>query len=178
MAFTVIPSSWLNVGEAIKKRLFTRIKDDLDDHETRLNAVEAGINRIDIFNFEVTGYIFNYPAAELVGVGTYKAPQNIIITEVKVIILNSASSPYSSSSAGSLKIDLERSTNNGATWATVLSSQPTIGDGSYAAGAESAMVSFITNGEILLADQLLRVNVTSKKDSQGSFQIITYGDLS
>jgi hypothetical protein len=178
MSFITIPSAWILVGEAIKKQLFTRIKDNLDNHETRINAVEAGINKVDIFNFEVTGYIFNYTALELIGIGTYKAPQDMIITEVKIAILNSASSPYTSSSSGSTKIDLERSINGGATWSTVLIGQPTVGDGYYLAGETSTIVSFITGGEILLQDQLLRVNVTSKKDTQGSFHIICYGDLS
>jgi hypothetical protein len=70
MSFITIPSSWLNVGEAIKKKIFTRIKDNLDDHETRLNAVEQGVNKVTIFNFEVIGYISNYSASELTGIVT------------------------------------------------------------------------------------------------------------
>jgi hypothetical protein len=178
MAFITIPDSWLTVGEAIKKRLFIRVKDNLDDHETRLNAVEQGVNKVTIFNFEVMGFISNYTAAELTGISTYRAPQDLIITEVKIAILNSSSTPTTSSSAGSLSIDLQKSTNGGATWASVLVSQPTIGDGHYLAGEESNLVSFNTGGEILLQDELLRVSVTSKKDSQGSFQILCYGDLS
>lgn len=50
MAFTTIPSSWLVVGEAIKQRLFTRIKDDLDDHETRINTLEAQTAKTAIFD--------------------------------------------------------------------------------------------------------------------------------
>ena len=178
MAFTTIPSSWLLVGEAIKKRLFTRIKDNLDDHETRINAVEQGVNKVVIFDFEVIGYISNYSAADLIGIGTYLAPQDMIITEVKIILLNSSTTSTVSSSAGSLSIDLQRSTDGGATWSSVLVSRPTIGDGYYLSGAASTLVSFNTGGEILLQNQLIRVNVTSKKDSQGSFQIICYGDLS
>ena len=178
MAFLTIPDSWLTVGEAIKKRLFVRIKDDLDDHETRLNAVEQGFNKVSIFNFETMGFISNYSAADLVGISTYRAPQDLIITEVKIVILNSSHTSTTSSSAGTLSIDLQRSTDGGATWTSVLVARPSIGDGSYLAGAESALVSFNTGGEILLQDQLIRVSVTSKKDSQGSFQILCYGDLS
>ena len=178
MAFLSIPDSWLVVGEAIKKRLFTRIKDNLDDHEFRLNSVEQGVNKVTLFNFEIMGFISNYTAAELTGIGTYRAAQNLIITEVKIVLLNSSHTPTVSSSNGSLSIDLQKSTDGGATWASVLIQQPTIGDGQYLAGEESALVSFNTGGEILLQDELLRVSVTSKKDSQGSFQILCYGDLS
>lgn len=178
MAFLAIPDSWLTVGEAIKKRLFTRIKDNLDNHEERINAVEQGVNKVPIFNFEIMGFISNYTAAELTGIATYRAPQNLIITEVKIVLLNSSHTTTVSSSSGTLSIDLQRSTDGGATWTSVLIDQPSIGDGRYQAGEESTLVSFNTGGEILLQDQLLRVNVTSKKDQQGSFQILCYGDLS
>lgn len=178
MAYITIPESWLTVGEAIKKRLFNRIKDNLDDHETRLDSIEAGINKTVIFDFEVIGYISNYSASDLIGISTYRAPQNLIITEVKILLLNSSQTPTVSSSAGTLSIDLERSKDGGATWSTVLVSRPNIGDGRYLSGEESTLVSFNTGGEILELDDLIRVNVTSKKDSQGSFQIVIYGDLS
>lgn len=178
MAFISIPETWLTVGAAIKKRLFTRIKDNLDDHETRLNAVEQGVNKVSIFNFEVTGYIGNYTAAELINIGTYIAPQDLIITEIKVVLLNSSSTPTVSSSSGSLSLDLQRSTDGGATWTSVLTALPTIGDEQYLSGEESGLVAFNTGGEILLAGQMLRVGVASKKDTQGSFQVLCYGDLS
>ena len=178
MAFITIPDSWLTVGEAIKKRLFVRLKDNLDDHESRLNAVEAGVNKVVIFDFEVIGHISNYAASELIGIGTYLAPQDMIITEVKIILLNSSQTPTVTSSAGSTQISLERSVNGGATWSSILNTRPTIGDGKYLSGETSSLVAFNTGGEILLKDHLIRVNITSKADSQGSFQVIVYGDLS
>lgn len=178
MSFITIPSSWLNVGEAIKKKIFTRIKDNLDDHETRLNAVEQGVNKVTIFNFEVIGYISNYSASELTGIGTYRSPQNMVITEVKIVLLNSSSTPTISSSAGSLQIDLEKSIDGGITWNSILVQRPTIGDGQYLSGEESSLVSFNTGGELVMQSDLIRINITSKKDSQGSFQVLVYGDLS
>lgn len=178
MAFLTIPPSWLTVGEAIKKQLFQRIKEDLDDHETRIDSLEGGVNKVVVFNFEVCGFLSNYSASELVGIGTFKAPSNMIITEVKLTILNSSSTPTTSSSAGTLSIDLQKSSDGGATWSTILTGQPSISDGSFNAGAESGLVTFITGGEVLLLDEIIRVNVTSKKDSQGSFLITVYGDLS
>lgn len=178
MAFLSIPSSWLTVGEAIKKQLFLRIKDSLDNHEGRINSLESGANKIDIFNFEVIGYVSYYSSTELVGLGTFKAPTDMILTEVGITLTNSPSTPTLSSSSGSLQIDLERSLDNGATWSTILISRPTIGDGQMNAGEVSGLVSFIDGGEVLNAGDLLRVNVTSKKDTQGAFLITTYGELS
>lgn len=176
MAFNAIPSTWIEVGKAIKKQLFTRISDNLDDHETRINGLEAGANKVEIFNFEVMGYVSYYTLTELVQVGTFRAPSNTTITEVKLILMNNPSYP-ASSSAGTLSIDLQRSTDNGATWNTILSSAPEIADGVSASGSESALVTFITGGEDVETDDIIRVNITSKKDTQGSFLIVVYGEV-
>ena len=176
MAFTVIPTEWLEVGKAIKKRLFTRIKDNLDDHETRIDGLESGANKVEIFNFEVMGFINDYAASELIQIGTYRAANDTTITEVKLILMNGSSSPASTAD-GALSIDLQKSSDNGATWNTILSGQPVIEDGVSASGSESGLVTFILGGEDILVDDIIRVNVTSKKDTQGSFLITVYGDI-
>lgn len=176
MAFTTIPSTWIEVGKAIKKRLFTRIKDNLDDHETRINGLEAGANKVELFNFEVMGYINNYTAAELTQIGTFRAPSDTTITEAKLILMNGSSSPFSST-AGVLSIDLQKSTDGGVTWNTIMASQPQIPDGVNATGTESGIFNFVVGGEDILQDEIIRVNVTSKKDTQGSFLITVYGEV-
>lgn len=178
MGFTVIPQSWLDVGRAIKKELFQAIKDSLDDHETRVNALEQGFNKVEIFNFEIIGYINNYTALELTGIGTWRAPSDCIIVDAKLMLLNSASCPTVSSSLGVLSIQLEKSSDNGVTWTPILVSRPSIGDGSYITGSESGLFTFITGGENMLEGELLRVNIYSKKDSQGSFIINVIGEVS
>ena len=55
MAFITIPSSAIEVGRAIKKSLFTLIKDNFDDHESRLNLVEAGVEGVLPLVFNVNG---------------------------------------------------------------------------------------------------------------------------
>ncbi len=176
MAFTAIPSTWIEVGKAIKKQLFTRISDNLDDHETRIDGLEGGANKVQIFNFEIIGYINHYTVAELAQIGTFRAPSNTTVTEVKITLMN-ATNGSTSSSAGILSVDLQRSLDGGATWATVLNEQPVIDDGVNATGSESGIVTFISGGEDVDADDLLRINVTSKKDTQGSFLVTVYGDV-
>ena len=176
MAYVTIPTSVIEVGQAIKMSLFTLIKDNFDDHETRIDGLEAGANKVEIFNFEVMGFINNYTAAELVQIGTFRAPSDVTVTEIKLTLMNGTSSAVSSSS-GSLTIDIQKSSDNGATWNTILASEPEIADGVSASGSVSALVSFITDGEDVVTDDILRVNVTSKKDTQGSFLITVYGDV-
>lgn len=178
MSFTTIPLTDIDVGQPTKASLFLTIKDDLDDHETRINSLEAGVNKVSIFNGEVIGYISHYSVAQLVGIGTYRSTSNIIITEAKIILINSSQSPSISSSGGRLEINLDRSTDNGVTWSTILKTRPSIEAGTYATGSTSGLVAFTTGGELLNLNDLLRVSITSKKDTQGSFLIVVTGELS
>lgn len=177
MAFTTIPADWIEAGKAIKKRLFTRIKENFDDHEARINAVEGGISKVEVFNFEVMGYINNYTTTELVQVGTHRATSPFTITDAKLTLMNSPSSP-SSSTAGILEIDIEKSIDGGITWNTILTTRPQIPNGTNATGSSSGIIAFITGEESVALDDILRVNISSKKDIQGSFHILVYGEIS
>lgn len=180
MAFNTIPSSWIQIGKSLKKELFDYLKSNLDDHETRINNVEQGINKVIIFNGEIIGYINHYSVSlgELTGIGTFKATQDLTITDIKLVLINSSNSPTSSSSQGVLSIDIEKSTDNGVNWNTILVQRPEIGDGVNTTGSTSTVYSFITNGEFVNEGDLLRLNVYEKKDSQGSFLVSVYGELS
>lgn len=50
MAYTPIDASKLEVGKPIKKSLLTTIKDNLEDHETRLNSIQISAGVVDVFN--------------------------------------------------------------------------------------------------------------------------------
>jgi len=176
MAFSTISSSLIEVGKSLKKELFDTIKDNFDDHETRINGIELGANKVEVFNFEVIGFINNYTAGELVQIGTHRATSDFTLIEAKLTLMNAANGS-SSTTSGVLSIDLQKSTDNGVTWVTVLSGLPEIPDGTNATGSESSSVVFATGAEDILQDDLLRVNVTSKKDTQGSFLITVYGEL-
>lgn len=176
MAFVTIPSTWTQVGKALKKELFDYIKNNFDDHETRINSIEQGINKVEVFNGEVIGYISNYSVSELVGIGTYRASQSFNIDEAKIIILNSSSSPTISSNEGILEVDVEKSQDNGVTWDSIFTVRPKVDNGISATGSESGAVTFSDNA--IAVDDLIRLNVTSKKDSQGSFLVSIFGTLS
>jgi hypothetical protein len=50
MAFTSIPSAWIQAGKNVIKPLFEYIKNNFDDHESRISAFESAGNKIIIFN--------------------------------------------------------------------------------------------------------------------------------
>ena len=53
MAYVTIPSTSIEVGDALKKELFDLIKDNLDDHETRIQTLSGGSGKIIVFNDEI-----------------------------------------------------------------------------------------------------------------------------
>jgi len=177
MAFLSIPSSWLAVGASLKQQIFTTIKDNFDNHETRIGAIELGASKVNIFNFEVGGYLAHYSTSELVGIGSFKAYSACTISDVKIILTNTSSSPSSSSSAGTLSIDLQKSTDNGATWVSMFSTKPSIGAGTSATGSSSTTYTFVTGANVLAFGDLVRLDIYSKKTTQGSFLVEVYGDL-
>ena len=177
MSYLSIPSTWIEAGKALKKRILVRVSNNLEDHESRINNIESGISKVEVFNFEVMGFINNYTASELVQIGTHKASIGFSITEVKIVLLNGSSSP-ATSSVGVLEIDIEKSLDNGQSWSSILTTRPTIADGINSTGSESGVVEFISGEEIINQNELLRVNVTSKKDVQGSFLIHVFGEVS
>lgn len=177
MSYISIPEAWIEAGKALKKRIFKRISDNLDDHETRINNIEGGISKIEVFNFEVMGFINNYTASELVQIGTFKAANPFTITEAKLVLMNAPSSAISSLN-GILEIDIEKSIDGAVTWNSIFVSRPQIPDGVNSTGSESDLITFVVDGELINVDDILRVNVTSRKDLQGSFLISVHGDLS
>lgn len=50
MAFTAITNEEIEVGKPVKKSLLRKVKDNLDDHETRINSVETFGNLIEIID--------------------------------------------------------------------------------------------------------------------------------
>ena len=75
MAFITIPSSWLEVGRPTKKELFERIKDNFDDHESRLVTAESSVNQAQVYEEEVFGQLQLFGVKD--GVFYFRLPTNI-----------------------------------------------------------------------------------------------------
>jgi hypothetical protein len=49
MAYSEVPSANLAVGKPVKKSVMTQVNDNLIDHESRISALSAGANKIQVF---------------------------------------------------------------------------------------------------------------------------------
>lgn len=186
MAFESIGSSVIEVGKALKKSLFNLIKDNFDDHESRLNNIELGAGKVVVANFSVVGYISHYAASELVDLCTFRAPSDFNLLELVITItdspngFNSVGVPVTTSTSGTLELDLKKSIDGGITYSSILTTKPKINDGYNGAGTSSNGVggtAVVFTDVAIKQDDLLRIDVTSLKDTQGCFNISCYGSL-
>jgi hypothetical protein len=119
MTFTTINSSSIEVGDAIKKELFDTIKTDLDDHETRINSVEATTKKIDVFKFLLlNGSSFSTAT----GIAYYRSEDAFTITKGAIQIFEKGSL------AGSIEVDIKKSTTDmdGASFSSIFTTKPKI----------------------------------------------------
>ncbi len=186
MAQTPLTDEEIEVGKPTKKRLFTKIKDNNEDHETRLNGLEEGAGKVIVCDFEVIGFISHYSPSELVSVATFRAPANFNLLELVITIIDSANGfdsagvPVSSSSAGVLEVGLLKSTDGGATFNSILTTNPQVVDGKNGKGESSNSTGntpVIFNDTAVVQDNLLKIDIQNMKDTQGTFHISCYGSL-
>ena len=186
MSYTAYTTDEIAVGKSIKRSLWLKAKDNFTDHETRIDNLEGGVGKIIVADFEVTGYISHYSASELLAIATHRAPADFNLVEFVVTIMDSANgfdaggSPVTSSTSGALELDLKKSTDGGITYNTILTTKPSIIDGENGAGANSndgTNTAVVFSDTAIEQDDLLRIDVTGLKDTQGTFHISVYGTL-
>lgn len=118
MAFEVINSAEIEVGDPIKAELFSKIKNSLDDHETRINSQETSANRVIIFDALLLNAV---SANSFTGIMGGNAPQQITLTECYVQIYEKGSL------TGAIEIDIKRNTTPNDTGMTsVFTTKPKI----------------------------------------------------
>lgn len=119
MAFTPISSTQIQVGRAIKKELWDVVKDDLDDLNTRLNAVEASSPKIKVIEF----YVLNASSfSTATGLYYYRAVDTFTLTSATIQIFEKGSL------TGTFEIDVEKSTTDlsAGAFSSVFTTRPSI----------------------------------------------------
>lgn len=153
MSYTSISSSSIEVGDALKKELFDLIKGDLDDHETRLNSVEATVKKIDVFKFLLlNGSSFSTAT----GLAYYRAEDDFTLTKGAIQIFEKGSL------AGFLEIDIKKSTTDldGASFSSVYTTKPKITYSTASNYDESTNQVFDVSAIDIQAGDYLRLDIT------------------
>lgn len=109
MAFSAFTSAAIQAGKAVKQELWTKVKDNFDDHETRITNAEAAADTVAPLRFEVIG-----EGGVLDGASYSVVLKNLTINGIKVFSKEAGTS-------GTLEVDVLRSDDSGSTWNTLLS---------------------------------------------------------
>lgn len=169
MAFTTIPSALIQVGKAIKKSLWQYTKDNFDDLDARVAAIEVTSSLVEII--DETFYSAT-TAASLTGLYFYRAKQATRITKVQIQIFDKGVI-----SSGSLTVDLKKSATLGGTFSTILTTLPTVDfavDPSFT--SDDATINNALND--LVVNDFIRVDVTALPSTPLSkFRVIVTGEL-
>ena len=154
MAFITIPPSIIQVSKAIKKEIFQLIKDNLDDHETRINSLETTATKIEVMKFLLlNGSVF--PTAT--GLYYYEADQEFTITDsfIRIFEVNSLT--------GIIEIDIKKSVTDldNASFSSIFTTKPSI-DLSTASDYDSSINQVFDPSKVTMQPgQFLRLDITS-----------------
>jgi len=147
MAFTPINLNTIKVGDPITRDRMVEVKDNFDDHESRINQLETSGGQIILFNDLVSfvGFNINSPY-----VFYYKATQNFSVSDFKIQIISKQGIV-----AGNLTFELEKSNDtNNANFTSILTTATSFNfssdsDYSVKSGSINSGVNNITTGQVI-----------------------------
>jgi hypothetical protein len=159
MAFITIPPSWLDVGDPTKKELFDRIKDDLDDLDSRVGGTEAALSNETPIQFEIQGGYWRRSVPITNAATIIRIPFNITLTSAILFLEDDGT-------AGTLDVDITYKRGAGA-WTTIFSVRPSIAFGGGAMSTTSGTLS-VTN---LDAADLLKLDIITAMTDNEKFKV-------
>jgi len=170
MAYISITDPQIEIGEATKKELFQKIKDNQEGFNTDIEALKQ-TSTIDIFNFRLSGALNEYTAAQLTDrAPTFKAPVAATITSFVLTLLTVSTS-------GDFEVQLDKSTDNGINFTPLLTTPVEITGTTV--GSISTTVDFVDiPSQSFAQNDLLRLRVVGVQVDQGEVQISIYGEVS
>ncbi len=157
MSYTTITDAEIETGEPTAQSLFQKIKDDLDDHETRITANETGASTRPPFTLGVMGLIVADFAED--GVDWLRVDQPVTLTGFRLLV-------HTAGASGTLTVDVEYKRGAGA-WTSILSAPV---DAAYTLG-DYVTVNGTLSVTSLLAADLLRLNVDGAQVGMRNFKV-------
>lgn len=169
MAYNAFTNSEIQVGKAIKKELWQKVKDNFDDHETRLAQAIAGGSKIEIFNIDfLTGSFGN----TITGVLYHEALQDMSVIEGAIQIFDK-----NGIVSGILSIDVKKnSTPDNTGMTSIFTTAPSI-NFATANDYDRSTGTLNTSTQNVLKGEILRLDITSLPVGLGKFRIILIGEV-
>lgn len=171
MAFSSLNSTLINVGKPIIKSIFQTLKDNQDDLNTRLSAVESAASKIVFFNGTVTS-AGSYAA--VTGLIFHRVTAGIDLTDAKIAIFDKGGI-----SSGTLEIDIQKASSPDFTSSvSVFTTKPSL-DLSVASNyTESSNMVLSVSNKVLTEGDYLRFDISSLPSGLSKFQLYLIGEPS
>lgn len=169
MAYTTIPSAWVQAGEPTKEELFQLIRDNQEHFDAEITGLQQTAI-YPLFDMKIGGYLNGYSQTYFENhAPTIRSAVDTTIVEFKMTLL-------SASGAGTFEVDLQKSTDNGATWSALLSSNVSISGTTVGSISSAPSWISVAHQDIAQGD-LLRLRIRGVQSSQGRVHVLIYGEL-
>lgn len=173
MPFTSISSGEIEVGDALKKELFDKIKSNEDDLDSRVSDIEDGARKVEVFKT----LVLNAASANSVtGLMYYTADDDFTLTSASIRIFEKGTL------TGSLEIDVKKSSSGlaNSSFASVFTTKPKLtlaGVSNYATSVNQVFNNGMTS---IVAGDTLRFDITELPSGGvlGKFILNVYGEKS
>lgn len=163
MSFTAITTPEVTSGKPVTADVGLKIKDNFDDHESRLLSIEGGAGTTyPSIVFRVNGPYYHGWSGTITGLVKSAVNFSITITGVRLIIDTAGSS-------GTTEIDVKFK-RGGGSWTSILSTKPTVAFGAGDDATSSNGVVDAANNDLLAGD-LLRLDLTSVQTGGSGFTV-------
>jgi hypothetical protein len=149
MAFTTISPAQIAAGEPTAQELFTKIKDNFDDHETRITATEGSLLTIAPIVWDLYGFVGRYSAQTAI------TPNLLIRSNITLLSCRLMIDVAGTSGTTEFDILYKRGANP---FATIFTTRPSVG---FAAGDNAVSTNAILSVTTLQVGDILRLDLTS-----------------
>lgn len=168
--FQPILASWVEVGKALIREMFLRIKNNFDDHEARINTLEFGSSKIVVFNNDV---LLTTSSVTYTGVAYFVSPFDFVIQQAEVQLLGKGGI-----TTGTLQIDFKKNTTpDNAGMTSIFTTLPSI---NFASATEYQISTnqVLDPGQSTIAiGDVIRFDITSIPAALGKFRIVLIGGV-
>lgn len=171
MAYSSLSSSLYAVGKAVTRQLFSTLKDNQDDLNTRLSSVEGSVNKIVFYDGTITAAATFDTYTNLT---MHRVQADIDLTDVKVGIFDKGTI-----SSGTLSIDIQKSSSLDFTSSvSVFTTEPSLDLSTASSYTESSNAVLGGTNKSLSEGDYIRIDITSIPSGLGSFFIYAIGEAS
>lgn len=169
MAYDPLTAGDLVAGKPTKEEIFTKIRANQEQFASDIASLQ-GTSKVDIFNIKFAGNINQYDSTEITSfVPVFKAPVGAQIVSFVLTLL-------STSTSGTLEVEIDKSTDNGQNWTALLTSPVQLTGTTV--GSVSGAVNWVdVPSQSYSQNDLLRIRFTGLQTDQGEFHLSVYGEL-